>query len=268
MDKIDRIVKLVLEKTNKQTISKELKYHIDNNIPISKNVFRWGSEKFFDVIKEARELHKKGLYNNEDDAFILETDIGDFGKYNGKYYPLDLPMVMEAEDELEYDAEDHIDYKPYDYLLGAVIDDWGVESDLYYALSDLLTSEGYRFLDIVRVLKYFDVYEDYVGLLGLNEAKYKDRKVKLNKPKRGGSKKYYVYTKNPKTGNVIKVEYGAKGGGQDLRVKIDDPEARKRFASRHKCSEKKDKTKAGYWACRLPKDAKTLGLGEKINAYW
>ena len=34
------------------------------------------------------------------------------------------------------------------------------------------------------------------------EAEYKGRKVKLNKPKRGGKKKFYVYVRNPKTKKV------------------------------------------------------------------
>lgn len=94
----------------------------------------------------------------------------------------------------------------------------------------------------------------------LDEAEYRGKDVDLNKPKRGGSKKFYVYTKNPKTGNVVKVEFGAEGGGGNLAVKLKDPKAKKSFASRHDCENKKDKTKAGYWACRLPRYAKSLGL--------
>lgn len=94
----------------------------------------------------------------------------------------------------------------------------------------------------------------------LGEAEYRGKDVDLNKPKRGGSKKFYVYTKNPKTGNVVRVEFGAEGGGGKLSVKLKDPKARKSFASRHDCENKKDKTKAGYWACRLPRYAKSLGL--------
>jgi len=79
----------------------------------------------------------------------------------------------------------------------------------------------------------------------------------LNKPKRGGSKAYYVYVKNPDTGNVIKVEFGS-----GMRAKIDDPEARKRYDDRHGCSKGRhdDKTKPGYWSCRLPRYSKSLGL--------
>ena len=91
-----------------------------------------------------------------------------------------------------------------------------------------------------------------------------DEKVELNKPKRGGSKKYYVYVKNDK-GNVIKVEFGDTTG---LTAKINDPEARKSFVARHKCEQKKDKTKPGYWACRLPRYAKALGLKGGGNFFW
>lgn len=96
--------------------------------------------------------------------------------------------------------------------------------------------------------------------LALAEAKYQGKEVELNKPKRGGSKKFYVYTRNPKTGKIVKVSFGAKSGGGNLAVKLKDPKARKAFADRHNCDQKNDKTKAGYWACRLPRYAKSLGL--------
>lgn len=99
----------------------------------------------------------------------------------------------------------------------------------------------------------------------LTEAEYDGKDVELDKPKRGGSKKFYVYTKNPKTGNVIKVEFGDTSG---LTAKIDDPEARKSFAARHQCDTKKDKTKPGYWSCRLPYYAKQLGLKGGGNFFW
>ena len=94
----------------------------------------------------------------------------------------------------------------------------------------------------------------------LDEAEYQGKDVDLNKPKRGGSKKFYVYVKNPKTDKVKKVAFGAAGGGGSLAVKLKDPKARKAFADRHNCDQKNDKTKAGYWSCRLPRYAKSLGL--------
>jgi len=109
----------------------------------------------------------------------------------------------------------------------------------------------------------FDLYEGESVPLDcpvMTEAEYQGKKVKLGKPKRGGSKKFYVYVKNPKTGKVKKVSFGASGGGGKLAVKLKDPKARKAFADRHNCDQKNDKTKAGYWACRLPRYAKSLGL--------
>lgn len=86
----------------------------------------------------------------------------------------------------------------------------------------------------------------------------------LNSPKRGGNKKYYVYVKNEK-GNVIKVEFGDTTG---LTAKINDPEARKSFAARHDCANKTDKTKPGYWACRLPHFASKVGLSGGGKFFW
>ena len=98
----------------------------------------------------------------------------------------------------------------------------------------------------------------------LEEAEYQGKEVQLNKPKRGGSKAYYVYVKDPKTKKVKKVSFGSGG----LKAKISNKEARKNFASRHNCKDKKDRTKAGYWSCNLPRYAKSLGMGANMNTFW
>ncbi len=98
----------------------------------------------------------------------------------------------------------------------------------------------------------------------INEAEYRGKKVTLNKPKRGGSKAYYVYVKDPKSGNVKKVSFGSSG----LRAKINNRGAVKSFVARHKCKQKNDKTKAGYWSCRLPRYAKSLGLSGGGGQWW
>jgi hypothetical protein len=92
----------------------------------------------------------------------------------------------------------------------------------------------------------------------------KDKDVELNSPKRGGKAKYYVYVKNDK-GNVIKIQFGDTTG---LSAKINDRDAARNFAARHQCDTKNDKTKAGYWACRLPKYAKQLGLKGGGSYFW
>lgn len=88
--------------------------------------------------------------------------------------------------------------------------------------------------------------------------------VELNKPKRGGPKKFYVYVKNDK-GNIVKVNFGDTSG---LDVNFDDLEARKSFASRHQCHLKTDKTTPGYWSCNLPKYSKSLGLSGGGSFFW
>jgi hypothetical protein len=93
-----------------------------------------------------------------------------------------------------------------------------------------------------------------------------EAKKKLNKPMRdsSGGKAYKVYVKDPKTKKIKTVRFGSGG----LRAKINDKEARNAFAARHKCSTKKDKTKAGYWSCRLPRYAKLLGLKSNFGGFW
>ena len=91
---------------------------------------------------------------------------------------------------------------------------------------------------------------------------YKGRKVKLNKPKRGGSKKFIVYVRNPETGKVKKIEFGQPGMTTGLR----DPARRKSFKNRHNCEDKNDKTKAGYWACRIGRYPKVTGA--PYTAWW
>ena len=99
----------------------------------------------------------------------------------------------------------------------------------------------------------------------IKEAKFKGKDVELNKPKRGGSKKFYVYVRDPQTKKIKKVSFGDTTG---LKVKIKDKEARNAFAKRHDCKNKKDRTTAGYWSCRLPYYAKILGLGANMQTFW
>ena len=116
----------------------------------------------------------------------------------------------------------------------------------------------------------FDLYENELIPLDLpmlneeeiEEAEFKGKKVALGKPKRGGSKAYYVYVKDGD--KVKKVTFGSGG----LRAKIKNKEARNAFAARHKCKDKKDRTKAGYWSCNLPRYASQLGLGANQNTFW
>ena len=99
----------------------------------------------------------------------------------------------------------------------------------------------------------------------LDEAKKKPKKKNppIGKPMRGGSKKFYVYVKTP-GGKIKKVSFGQAG----MSAKINNPEARRAFAARHDCKNKKDRTKASYWSCRLPRYAKLLGLKSNFSGFW
>jgi hypothetical protein len=81
----------------------------------------------------------------------------------------------------------------------------------------------------------------------LNEAEYRGRKVTLGKPTRGDVKKYKVFVKDPKSGNIKKVNFG----DPNMKIKRDDPKRRKSFRARHKCSQAKDRTTPKYWSCRF-----------------
>ena len=108
----------------------------------------------------------------------------------------------------------------------------------------------------------FPILEMYT----IDEAEYKGRKVKLNKPKRNSGKgggKYVVYVKDPKTKNVKKITFGSR----DMSVKLKDPKRRKSFVARHKCKETKDKMSKRYWACRIGRYPHLFG-GKTRYTWW
>jgi hypothetical protein len=179
-------------------ISDNLRYHIENKIPLCENVFRIYSKAYFELINEVRYLYNKNLIAvNDEDAELLETDIGKTEEVKGKIIYLDCPKPIK---------------------------------------------------------------------ININEAEHKGKKVKLNKPIRtpGGPKKFKVHVKGP-DGKIKIVRFGdSKKSG--LSIKNNSPARAKSFRARHKCSEKKDRTKAGYWACNIARYAKSVGL--KSNRPW
>ena len=210
-----------------------IQYHIDNGLSLHENIYRYSSDSFVKLFAEARRLYQEGKIDliEADIKLISETDIGEYGIYEGERVPLDLPMVAEAEyDSLEDEianSEFGMDYEQ----LGPNEKEW------------------------VR---------DEIDNMKLKEAEYKGREVPLNKPKRGGPKKFFVYVKNKK-GNVVKVNFGDSG---NLSVKIKEPGARASFAARHNCDQKKDKTKPGYWSCNIGRYWKSLGGSRNFSGYW
>lgn len=178
-------------------LSEGLEFHISSKKPLYENIYRYGSEKYLELFKEARHLYSRNLLdvNETDEEILKESNLGEYGIFEGERVPLDLILEDES----------------------------------------------------------------------LTEAEYQGKEVQLGKPKRGGAKKFYVYVKNPQTKKIKKVSFGDTSG---LSTKINNSKARKAFADRHDCKNKKDKTKAGYWSCRLPRFAKLLGLKGSYSGYW
>lgn len=250
-----------------------LQYHVDNELSLHEHVYRYNSEAFINLFKEARNAHRDGVIQlNEEDTNLIETtDIGEYGEYNGMKVPLDLPMISPK-------------YNPL-FEIGCLIDEMIENEDMideaasieemidYDLVKELVESIGGN-INMDKFRKAVSIQNenfDYNGFQLLKasvdyipEAEYKGKKVQLNKPKRGGSKKFYVYVKNPKTGNVKKVSFGDTG----LSVKIKKKGARASFAARHKCAQKKDKTKAGYWSCNIGRYWKSLGGSSNFSGYW
>ena len=250
----------------KHLISEGLQYHIDKKIQLHESVYRIGSEKHFELIREARALWVRGIINvSEDDQAILETNLGHFGMYEGEEVPLDMPMVNEenkfpdsftVKDTLHYTPE--IDGKPKKLLKGTYF--------LRNTQGDTAVYFNQAFKSEVEIDNN-DIFnfKRLKSNIKINESKKKKKKdPPIGKPKRGGSKAYYVYVRDPKTKRIKKVSFGSGG----LRAKIRNKKARNAFAKRHRCSEKNDRTKASYWSCRLPRYAKQLGLGANMNTFW
>ena len=250
-----------------------LQYHLDNGLSLHEHVYRYNSEAFIQLFAEAREAVRNGdIELNEVDQELLETtDIGEYAEYNGMRVPLDLPMVSP-------------NYNPL-FEIGCLIDEMIENDELideatsidemidFDQIKELVESIGGT-INMNKLRKAVSLQNetfDYNGFEMLKasvdyipEAEYRGKKVQLNKPKRGGSKKFYVYVKNPKTGNVKKVSFGDTG----LSVKLKQRGARASFAARHKCAQKKDKTKAGYWSCNIGRYWKSLGGSSNFSGYW
>jgi hypothetical protein len=87
-------------------ISDALRYHIDNGVSLTDNVFRVYSESYFDLVNEVRELYNKGKIDlNEEDRLMVESDLGKKVKIGKEYIYLDAPYIYETETEEDILAE-------------------------------------------------------------------------------------------------------------------------------------------------------------------
>ena len=173
-------------------VSRELWYHIQNDISLEECVFRYGSKKYFLIMNEAKSLMKEGYEFDWKTKALLETDLGNFGIFEGEEVPLDFPLITEAK-----------------------------------------------------------------------KKKKKKKDPPLRKPKRGGSKKFYVYVRC--NGKIKKISFGSP----DMPLRVSDDDRRKSFVARHKCKTQAaaDPCTARYWSCRIGRYPNLTGASKKYK-WW
>jgi len=328
--------------TAKIIMSENMKYHVDNKVALTENTFRYGSDVFLDLWAEARYLFSRNAIhvNDLDKEILLETNLGEYGIYNGIKVALDLPMLEEDElggpEDINIKNINYLSIKANEIPLRNIIKR-AQEKNLYGTpfYNELISQMNQKSIDmdeVKNILRDYGYYYEFDDLLNLNENelggpediediegtvmdpatpiilqlknlakkgnkraekiydelintftpeekqqilnKYfperlneakKKKNPPIGKPKRGGSKKFYVYVRNPKTKKIKKVSFGDTTG---LSAKINNPEARRAFAARHKCAQKTDKTKASYWSCRIGRYWKSLGGSKNFSGYW
>jgi len=94
-----------IKKFNEELVSEHLQYHIDNNMSVTENIFRYGSDSYFRLLKESRELYDSGKIelSGHDKELFEGSDIGRFEMFEGELVPLDLPLeIIEEVNEAEY----------------------------------------------------------------------------------------------------------------------------------------------------------------------
>ena len=79
-------------------------YHLERNTPLMESVYRIESDAWLDLVNEARVLWERGeIELDEDDLFLIGTDAGRTGIYEGEQVLLDVPFYEDDEiDEAEY----------------------------------------------------------------------------------------------------------------------------------------------------------------------
>ena len=186
-------------------------------------------------------------------------------EFNGKKYPVHKLEEEEkeetlAESKLTKNSLKQIIKEEYHNVKTFMEEKYGFTPELGKVYSNL-AAKPFLKEEEEEVIEEYDVenYEDlkeFVQFMAeyksdINEAEYQGRKVKLGKIMQGDVKKFKVYVKNDK-GNVVKVNFGqggdAKGG--TMRIRKDNPEARKSFRARHNCDNPGPRWKARYWSCR------------------
>ena len=261
----------------------DLKYYYTKTLPYldkdEKEEYKQLAKNFFSKLQEGLdEDYKPSLraYN------VIDGD----GNIVYKELPRDTAIEKAGErEDYKFSATDRLaeadsNYPDFDLDKNIKYQDTSISSGMWRYTGKEQGGKGvYRNLNNGQILGFskddFDIFRKHLSSHfdiseSLDEAKKKKAKKKDNRPigkpmrDTSGGKAYKVYVKDPKTKKVKTVRFGSGG----LRAKINDSKARAAFAARHKCSQKKDRTKAGYWSCRLPRYAKLLGLKSSFSGFW
>jgi hypothetical protein len=78
-------------------MTENMQRHIDTKKPLFETTLPYGSKEYLNLWVEARYLYSRGALNLEgiDKEKVTETNLGEYGMYEGKKVPLDLPILDE-----------------------------------------------------------------------------------------------------------------------------------------------------------------------------
>jgi hypothetical protein len=225
------------------------------------------------ALDKFRELYRKGIGSNDDEVVLKEliVVINDDALFADEFPALKAFTNPSEFDDSEIVTAQNVPGDSADEkimsLIKAIGDDSWVDDFAQQLMKDFNMGENVE-LDRIKELagasidETYDDDDDFYEAYGemwynedeiMDEAEYQGRKVKLGKPMQGDVKKFKVYVKDPKTGNVKKVNFGHGGSsvkGKAMSIKKSNPARRKSFRARHNCDNPGPRTKARYWSCR------------------
>ena len=256
------------------TLEEAVSYHIENKISFTENVFRPGSEMFFEMISEAKKLYKEGKYRPTDEYEVdmLNSDIGEIAEYEGQAVVLDYPIEEGLEECWTGYTQRGMKKKGNKMVPNCVpVNEeeqikedraWTHEDEYYMHMdthADAMAAGNYEKAEIhakkaeAAAAKHFKTTGEKIrdaGYTGksthiINEEDKTDGKG-IGKPFRSnGGGAVYVRVGD----GVRKINFSQSG----MTKKFNDPAATRSFVARHHCLSNKDKTSRSYWACRWPR---------------
>lgn len=92
----------VVNQVDLSSLSEGLQYHLDKQIPLMESVYRIESEAWIALVNEARDLWEYNIIDlDDDDLFLIHTDAGKTGIYEGETVLLDVPFYSGEDDEID-----------------------------------------------------------------------------------------------------------------------------------------------------------------------